>query len=137
MSIKKNSVFYLAGIPILLGLIGLVIFALRKPVSSDTPSFLPGIYACQAGNEFCHIDDTVIIHRMNLGGTIYTIHRMSSFVRIIQGKSSPPEHQQENWEGAYDPTHRTLTAAGRSDTIWYLAEKNRIHKNDFIYEKVE
>jgi hypothetical protein len=72
-----------------------------------------------------------------LGGTGYRVYRKSAFVRVIQGKSGPPEYQQDQWEGVYDPVRRVLTAAGRTDTIGYFAEKNRIHKNDFIYEKIE
>jgi hypothetical protein len=137
MAIKKsNAVNFLGGI----ALSGVVIVALllaHKPRLVEAPSFLPGVYACRAGNEFCRIDDTVIIRRVNPGGTSYAIHRRSAFVRIIQGKSGPPEYQQEEWDGVYDPVRRELTAAGRMDTIGYSADKNRIHKNDFTYEKIE
>lgn len=137
MPVKKNNAVYLVGGMALLGVMIVIKLLVHKPPPVEAPSFLPGVYACQAGNEFCRIDDTVIIRRVNPGGTSYVIHRKSAFVRIIEGKSGPPEYQQEQWEGVYDPVRRVLTAAGRTDTIEYLAEENRIHKKDFTYEKIE
>jgi hypothetical protein len=133
----KNKIIIGLSILVLLILARLVMWWIYRPTPSDTPAFLPGVYASEAGNEFCQIKDTVIIHRLNLGGDHYTVNRRSVFVRTREGKTGAPEYQEVQWEGVYDPRRQILTAAGRIDTIWYFTDLNRIHKKDFTYEKIE
>jgi hypothetical protein len=139
--LKKRTIIIIgiivAGILILTLLIFWVWRFLFPPALPEAPAFFPGAYVCDVGNEFCRIRDTVIIRRLTPGGLNYLISRKSAFVRIRQGVAGSPEYQQDVWEGYYDPERQTLTAAGRPDTIRYLPEANRIHKNFLIYEKIE
>ena len=134
----KNIMVRIITMVAFLGITGLVAYFASSPQESKGPSFLPGVYVCRAGNEFCRIDDTIIIRRGgSTGGLGYSIIRKSAFVRVVSGKTGLQELQQDQWESVYDPLLGVLTSAGRVDTIRYFENKNRIKKNDFTYEKIE
>jgi hypothetical protein len=137
MSAKKKIIIIGISIVGILIVTRLVLWWIQKAAPMEVPAFLPGIYACEAGNEFCHIKDTLVIHRLSLGGDHYTVNRKSAIVRIRAGKAGPPEYQQDQWEGVYDPGRQIVTVSGRADTVWYFPDLNRVVKKDFTYEKIE
>jgi hypothetical protein len=137
MTNKQRNLFFYLGIPGILALAVGSYFFFRSSPKPTTPPFLPGVYVCVAGNEFCRIDDTLSIHRIGLGSVSYTITHQSAFVRIRQDKRSPPEYQHEEWAATYDPAAQILTASGRTEVLQYIIDQNQLRKNDFIYQKVE
>jgi len=134
---KKTSIYLLiAGGSSLLLLIAMAINLLRSGQKENT-DFVPGIYACEAINEFCVIRDTLIIRRIGLGGNDYGITRKSAFQRVVMGKKDPPEFQQVGWPASYQPARHWLTQEGRADTILYSPRNNKMYKSGFIYQKLE
>ncbi|HEY4334962.1 MAG TPA: hypothetical protein VGM89_03670, partial [Puia sp.] len=65
MAIRKNNALAVLCAVVSLGLVIVILLFVHKPPPVEVPAFLPGIYACEAGNEFCRIEDTVIIHRVS------------------------------------------------------------------------
>jgi hypothetical protein len=118
-------------------LLGITFISCKEQPPAEAPSFLPGIYVSQNENEFCRITDTLIILKMNLGAANYLITRRSAFQRIRQGEIRPVEFQSQQWQATYDVPHSALLPAGNTEGIRYSAEKNKVYKGDWEYEKVE
>ena len=120
-----------------MAILGLTWLGCKEPPPAEAPSFLPGIYVSQNENEFCRITDTLMIQKMNLGAANYIITRRSAFQRIRQGETRPVEYQSQQWQAAYDGPHSALLPAGNTEGIRYSAEKNKLYKGEWEYEKVE
>jgi len=96
MSKKKNWIIISATILVATGLLtGTLILAQRGP--EKPPPFLPGVYACETQNDFCHIDDTLTIRRIRLGANNYLVTRTTAFTRIRKGRKDPPEIEGQRW----------------------------------------
>ena len=137
MSKKKNWVILSSVIATAAVLILGSILWTHKKASEKAPAFLPGVYACVAQNEFCRIEDTLVIRRSKIQEDNYTVTRTSSFIRIKEGRKEPPELQQQRWDAAYQATKCRLVSFNEADTVCYYPEKNRVSKAGFYYEKIE
>jgi hypothetical protein len=134
---KKTTIYLIvAGGSAMLLLLTMTLTFFRSGGKANT-DFVPGIYACEAVNEFCAIRDTLIIRRMSPSGNEYGITRRSCYQRIILGKKGFWEFQQTQWPASYEPRQHLLTRDGRPDTILYSPSRNQMYKSGFIYQKIE
>jgi len=124
-------------VAVLLAVISAGFLWLHKQEAEKTPAFLPGVYTSAAQNEFCRIDDTLVIRRTRMGEDSYNVRRATCFVRIRDGKKAPPEYQEQHWEAQYQMAKYRLVSNNEADTVLYYPEKNRISKAGFYYEKIE
>ena len=113
------------------------LMACRQPAKGKVPTFLPGIYVTYSENEFCRIDDTLIIHKAKLDGDEYSVTRRSSFVRLHGGRRNLGERQMEAWDARFDPDRQTLRSSGQGKDLLYSEESNRVYIDRWVYEKVE
>lgn len=137
MQSKKKWVILLAAILVTVGLATGLIFWFQVQNPGKAPAFLPGVYTCIAQNEFCRIDDTLVIRRNRMDEDNYAVKRNTAFVRIRSGKKDAPEFQQQQWQALYVPNKCQLVSTNEADTVRYYPEKNRVSKANFYYEKIE
>ncbi|MBN9384780.1 MAG: hypothetical protein J0H74_28760 [Chitinophagaceae bacterium] len=124
-------------IVVLGGIVAGMINWLHTQGPGKRPPFLPGVYICVAENEFCRIDDTLVIRRTRTEEDHYTVMRTTSFIRIRSGKKAPPEYEQAHWDGQYHANKSRLISANEADTVWYYPDDNKVSKASFYYEKIE
>jgi len=110
---------------------------LKKEGGQPVPSFLPGVYTCVAANEFCRIEDTLVVRRARMESDDYLLTRSTRFTRIRAGREGPSEMTQQQWQAHYNADKYLLTDTKQSDTVRYYPEQNRISKANFYYEKIE
>jgi len=137
MSKNKNWMIISAMIVAVAGGVSGIALWLHRQGSEKTPLFLPGVYICVAQNEFCRIDDTLVIRRNRLQEDNYSVTRTTSFVRIREGKKDFPEYQQRQWNGEYQVAKCRLISSNEADTVLYYPDRNRVSKAGFYYEKIE
>lgn len=109
----------------------------RRASGKISRSFLPGIYVSWSQNEFCRIEDTLTVRKVNLDSNGYTIFRASGFTQLRGVRRVQCEHLTDEWRAIFDPNLGALESVGNGKNIRYLESENCLLLDHWAYEKVE
>ncbi|MET3115381.1 hypothetical protein AAKU52_003130 [Pedobacter sp. CG_S7] len=111
-----------------------VLFVTACNQTTDTRSFIPGIYVNQSAGEYSIASDTLVIEASESNN--YFIHRKTGFRRITDGKPGKREYETEEWNALYDQGTKSLTEMDKGKLLTFYPEANKLLVGKREYKKI-
>jgi len=102
--------------------------------TTDTRSYIPGVYVNHSQGEYSLASDTLVIQASESNN--YFIHRKTGFRRITDGKPGKREYEIEEWNALYDEGTKSLTESRKGKLITFYPEANKLFVGKRAYKKI-
>ena len=111
-----------------------LLFVTACKQTTDTRSFIAGVYVNQSEGEYSIASDTLVIEASESNN--YSIYRKTGFRRITDSMSGKREYEIEQWHAIYDEGTKTLTETKKGKLITFYPKANKLLVGKREYKKL-